>query len=276
MKLDFVIIGGMKCGSTALGEYFRIHPDVNFCNLIETDYFSGNFQNIKSLDDYFRIYYALNNNGLKGESSPTYSYLNHLPQTANKLKKYFPEIKIILIVRNPFNRISSHINHQKLENVNINSKILTHLKEYPDIIEKTKFGAILEQYLQVFNFSDIKIIRFDSILSNNGLNELCEFLGIKDYQQNLPEANKTDKRYHTLPIINLYKRNYLRFSNIPGWKFIKRPLKSVMDNILSKKLRPEDFCKLDQESKFYIEEKLKDDDILFESLAGFNYMNLSK
>jgi len=276
MKLNFVIIGGMKCGSTALGEYFREHPDVNFCNMIETDFFSHNSQNIKSLEKYFKIYYETDHNGLKGESSPTYSYLSNLPSTAQNLKRNFPKIKIILVIRNPFNRIISHINHQRLEKVKINDNILTHLKNYPDIIEKSMFGSILEHYQNIFENNDIKVIPFEDILFKDGLLKICNFLDINYYRPNLPEANKTDNRFYTLPFVNLYKRNYLFFKRIPLWSSVKGPLKTAYDHTFSRKLKHAETCKLDSESKSYISEKMKYDDILFTSLMGYSYYSLKK
>ena len=86
-RLDFVIIGGMKCGSTAVGTYFQNHPDVNFCNMIETDYFSHNNLGLNSLEEYFNLFYS-KTTGLKGESSPTYSYPSNLPSTSKKIKSF--------------------------------------------------------------------------------------------------------------------------------------------------------------------------------------------
>lgn len=71
--LDFSIIGVEKCGTTALSDYLGRHPEINFCTLKETGYFSGHSRlKFKSEDDFFNLFE--NRKGLKGEASPSYAF----------------------------------------------------------------------------------------------------------------------------------------------------------------------------------------------------------
>lgn len=274
-KLDFVIIGGMKCGSTAMGTYLSLHPDVNFCNMIETNYFSANSINIKSLEEYFKFYFQ-DRLGLKGESSPTYSYPETLRTTALKLKGNFPDVKIILIVRNPLNRVVSHINHLILNGVKIPVDIDHYLEEKIDIIDKSRFGYIVDEYIKVFGKDSFHIVKFEDVVAGSGLEEVCEFLGLKPQSKSLPPINKTDNRYIDLSIIRFYKKNWTKIPDVPGFKKVKKPIRKFIDKTFSKKLLVENAISLSPSTKDKIIERLHDDTLLFKKHYHFSPFDLSK
>jgi hypothetical protein len=275
MKLNFVVVGGMKCGTTAVGAYFIKHPEVNFCNMTETDYFSHNFNKIGSLEEYFKIFFE-DKQGLRGESSPTYSYSQNLPSTAIKLKENFPDIKVILVVRNPLNRVESHINHLKLNGFSLNKDVKICLKENPDIIDKSRFGFMVDEYIKIFGKECFKIVKFEDVVSGVGLEQMCDFLELDTYSKSLPLANKTDARYVQLPIIDFYKRHWLKLRNVPGLNLIKRPLKILLDKTFSRKLDKEDIVILSDEVKQIIVDALHEDTLLFKKHYGYSCFDLKK
>jgi hypothetical protein len=272
-KLDFVIIGGMKCGTTAIGEFFKKHPEVNFCNIIETDTFSYNKFNLTN-DDFFDIYFS-KGKGLKGESSPTYSHFNMLSKTPSLLSENFPELKVILIVRHPLKRIESNLNHNLLHGHNIYD-IQKYLEERNHIIDNTKFGEILREYLKHFNERNLAVVKFEDLVNGSALNYLCSFLNISPINDGLPLANKTSQRYHELGLIRFYKKNYIKFMKFKLLKVLKRPVKIILEKLFSKKLSKDAYIKLSKENIKYINKMLKEDSELFKSITGFNYYSLSK
>lgn len=273
--LDFVVIGGMKCGSTAVGTYFSENPNVNFCDMIETDYFSHNYNKIDSIDNYFKTFFE-EKIGLKGESSPTYSYPDNLPKTPLMLKNNFPEIKVILIVRNPIKRVESHINHLKLNGNVENLDVRECLDSYPGIIDKSRFGLMVDEYLKVFNKDNFFVVKFEEVISGEGLIKMCEYLKIKPHSNTLPKANKTDARYIEIPIIRFYKRNWIKFRNLPGFNKIRRPLKKMIDKLFSKKLTKSDLVTLSNDEIALIKSALHKDDQLFKKYYDFSLFDLKK
>lgn len=272
MDLDFVIIGGMKCGSTAIGTYFSRHPQVNFCEIIETNYFSRGAGETIDLDQYFKIYYRAGK-GIKGESSPTYSHPRNLSYTPKVLKNNFPKLKIILVVRNPFDRILSHINHLKLNGENIPSRMSDCMKIYPNLIENSRFGLIVKEYLNVFGTENLLVVKFEDILAGKGLEDICCYLNLPLYSDILPVANKTDERYIELPIIKFYKKHWTLFRKIPLLKYYKKPLKDILEKAFSERIELEkDF--LSKQNKQLIHNALHDDVILFEKHCGYSPFDL--
>lgn len=275
MKLDFVILGGMKCGTTAVGSYFSKHPDVNFCNIIEGDYFSHNNFKIASLDEYFKVFFK-DQPGLKGESSPTYSHPRNVPATAKNLKENFPDIKVILLVRNPLKRVESHINHSKLMGSTVNEDVKMCLKENPGIIENSRFGFMVDEYIKVFGTERFKVVKFEDVLSGFGLEQMCNYLELDMFSKRLPSANKTDSRHIELPIIKFYKKHWLKMRNVPGLDLVKKPLKSFLEKTFSRKLDVKDKVVLSNEVKQIVVDALHEDTLLFKKHFGYSPFDLEK
>jgi hypothetical protein len=107
---DFFIIGASKCGTTALSEYLRQHPNVCFARTKEPHYFSDDFPVQKmdnNLNEYWRrnfSYFDPRKHLVIGEGSGTY-YLSEVA-IANILRQN-PEAKFIYMVRNPVEMIYS-------------------------------------------------------------------------------------------------------------------------------------------------------------------------
>lgn len=111
MKVDFIIAGAQKCGTTALHTFLSKHPKVIGSDPKETDFFNYDThfnQGVKYYHSRFgrpRIYQL---RGFKFlEASPSYINDGDIVQTANRIYNYNPAIKIVSQVRNPIDRAYS-------------------------------------------------------------------------------------------------------------------------------------------------------------------------
>jgi len=111
---DFLIIGAKKAGTTSLYRNLIHHPEVEPCLTKETDFFNRYYsKGINWYRSHFPIkwfkQYAMNQgrNFITGEATPTYIYYPHAPK---RIKKLIPNIKLIVILRNPVHRSFSHYN----------------------------------------------------------------------------------------------------------------------------------------------------------------------
>lgn len=105
---DFLFIGGAKCGSTSFAIYLDAHPQVCIRGPKEPNFWSwGNYA--EKYQDFFvnesPISRPLAEDRLSGEFST--SYLLH-PLTPRRVYAALPEVKIILMLRNPVDRAYSH------------------------------------------------------------------------------------------------------------------------------------------------------------------------
>ena len=117
---DFIIIGGAKCGTTSLYELLIQHPDIYPALWKEVHFFDKNYgrgmnwykANFPSkLQKFFRR--ASGKKFLTGEATPY--YLFH-PLSPEYISKNLPDVKLIVLLRNPIDRAYSHYNMEKRMN----------------------------------------------------------------------------------------------------------------------------------------------------------------
>ena len=105
---NFVILGSMKCGTTSLYKYIGQHPQFLPCARKEIYFFSHKYN--RGINWYLAQFPPLTeeNNFFTGEAS--ISYFDQ-PGTAKRMLENFPNIKLIIILRNPVERTISHYHH---------------------------------------------------------------------------------------------------------------------------------------------------------------------
>ncbi|MGB1288744.1 MAG: sulfotransferase family protein [Aggregatilineales bacterium] len=117
---DFLIIGAARAGTTSLYEYLRQHPDIFMPERKEPHFFT--FMNesptFTGLYDYqmwarllvtdpaaYRALFAGQDDKICGEASTNYLYYHE--RTAPRIQEFVPQMKLIIILRNPVERAFS-------------------------------------------------------------------------------------------------------------------------------------------------------------------------
>ncbi len=115
---DFLIAGFPRCGTTSLFNYLIQHKCVLSPLAKEVGFFSSDYANgVEWYKSYFPTTFIKNYNDrarncrtITGEATPMYVF--H-PKAPSRIKKIIPEVKIILLLRNPIDRALSHYNSIK-------------------------------------------------------------------------------------------------------------------------------------------------------------------
>ena len=104
-----------------------------------------------------------------GEYSVTYSFPEYLDTVASKINRLYPEIKIIIALRNPVDRLVSEY-RRLLERSEINSNIKFNdfIEIYPSIVRRGFYSLILETYYSLFPKERIHVKIFED-LTNKGI-----------------------------------------------------------------------------------------------------------
>ncbi|OGW75559.1 MAG: hypothetical protein A2Z72_01390 [Omnitrophica bacterium RBG_13_46_9] len=109
---DFLIIGGMKCGTDSL--YFNLikHPNVHPAFIKET-YFFCHYYHCGL--EWYRSHFPLalwkkanrimSRSFVTGEASPKYLFDMHVPK---RVYQHLPRVRLIVLLRNPVDRAFSH------------------------------------------------------------------------------------------------------------------------------------------------------------------------
>jgi len=113
---DFIIIGGMKCGTTSLLHHLNQHPQVAAAAVKEVHFFDTQFSRGA---DWYRTFFPtkaalegarqrLGKNVVTGEASPYYIVHPHAPR---RIAETIPHVKLIALLRDPVSRAYSHYAH---------------------------------------------------------------------------------------------------------------------------------------------------------------------
>jgi len=196
---NFLVIGGMRCGTTSLYYYLRQHPEIFLSRVKETHFFSSrNFLPvakkhfwIKSpLEKYADLFKNASTEKAIGEVCTTYLYV---AQSARRIYNYLPNVKLIAIIRNPVDRAYSHFNHRRqlgLEPIKDFSEALSAEKErirqglgmvwyYQDT---GFYYSQLKRYFDAFPREQIKVCLFEELQSNPSalMKKIYSFLEVDD------------------------------------------------------------------------------------------------
>ena len=108
-KLSFVIVGAQKCGTTALAEYLRQHPQIGMPleegHVFDAPDFSPNWSPQEIDERYAPRFEHCRQAEVFGESTPFYLFL---PEAAAALRRYNPNLKLIVLLRDRVERAISH------------------------------------------------------------------------------------------------------------------------------------------------------------------------
>lgn len=206
MKLDFIIVGVMKCGTTTLGHYLYEHPEVAIPDW-EVAFFNTPERFAKGYG-YYEDYVAKFSSPetkISGEKTP-YSYE---PNSAFEIHKYNPEIKLIWIFRNPTDRAWSNYTHD-LWHMDEHKSFEKCLKDENNrellfqYISKGQYIDQVKEYLKYFDKSQMHFIVLEEFVKNKKLMliDLFDFLGIGhggyDFEQKIHSKKSYQPKYNPM------------------------------------------------------------------------------
>ncbi len=177
---DFIVIGGMKCGTSSLFKYLNQHPQLFSSNYKEVRYFSHDEYYSRG-EKWYRIHFPLAKdipeNSLVFEASPDYLFYEEAPE---RMAKLLPGVKLIALLRNPTERAISHYFHD-LKKGRKQGEIFNAVTDDREIYkDKGMYKKQLERYYELFPPDNILIINSEKFFEDpvKTLKETCLFLGV--------------------------------------------------------------------------------------------------
>jgi hypothetical protein len=154
-KVDFLIVGVQKGGTTILDSYLRQHPNICMGKRKEIHFFDNEARFAADIIDY-DYYHALFDRQpehlLVGESTPIYSYWKPSPK---RIWQYNKKIKLILLLRNPVERAYSHWNKETLNYQESKGGVVEQLSFYDALInEKERCKTALPLQHRIYSYID--------------------------------------------------------------------------------------------------------------------------
>jgi hypothetical protein len=200
----FIIIGSMRCGTTSLYEYISQHPqfvpalkkEVKFFNFHWTsgkEWYLAHFPPIADGSGY-----------ITGEGSPDYLYY---PGAAKRVSELFPNMKLIVMLRNPVDRAISQYyhwlkvgaEHRPLEEViaseielvremaNPSSRNKSQRKGNQGCLLESIYILFLRKWMSIFPRNQFFIIKSEDFYTSPAsvLEQVFNFINLPNYS--LPE-----------------------------------------------------------------------------------------
>lgn len=191
---NFLIIGAMKSGTTALYYYLEQHPEIYMSPVKEPDFFSSQKQEnpadpVTSIETYQNLFSGARGERAIGEASHSYLYE---PGAASEIERYIPETRLIAILRNPIDRAYSHFLHMVrsgAEPLDDFARALTEdrvgaLKEraFQDYIGRGLYYEQLERYFTKFPREHIRIYLYEDLgdAPTSTVQDVFRFLNVND------------------------------------------------------------------------------------------------
>ena len=177
---NFLIIGAMKSGTTALYYYLEQHPQIYMSPVKEPNFFAFegermdarlpgdpkgiNRSSVTDIEEYRLLFSRASDEKALGEASHWYLYSS---KAVERISYYTPDIRIIAVLRNPVERAYSHFLHsfrtqtEPLDNfaraLEEEERGLRNQAHSEDYVGRGFYSRQLKRYYETFDPSQIRV-----------------------------------------------------------------------------------------------------------------------
>jgi len=115
-RVNFLVVGAQRCGTTSLAHFLGCHPDVCMSPIKEVHFFDsderrcGRWDSPETIVRYRAFFPNYTGQPAVGEATPIYMYL---PETSERIREYNPQMKLIVVLREPGARAVSQWQHER-------------------------------------------------------------------------------------------------------------------------------------------------------------------
>jgi hypothetical protein len=178
MRVDFMVIGAQKCGTTSLAEQLAAHPGICFCRTKEPGYFHR-VDGWEAAVDAYHALYSPTDGQICGEASTMYTFLPEWQGTHSRLYAYNPDLKLIYIMRHPVERVISSYSHDLVRGL-VKAPPEIAVFQNPVYINRSRYGVQIRPYLGLFARENVLLLVAEEYASDQGetLRRIAEFLGV--------------------------------------------------------------------------------------------------
>jgi hypothetical protein len=220
---DFIIIGAQRCGTTSMYNYLSQHPDVYPSYPKEVHFFTNYYR--KGLS-WYRSHFPLalykrfvitiqKGNFVTGEATPY--YLSH-PHAPRRISAALPDVRLIILLRNPVDRAFSHYRSE----VKMGIEALSFeeaIRREAERLSKEKEKMVQDEYYLSFNHQHysylLRGIYIDQLISWERCFERVQLLIVRS-EDFYREPGETLKRVQTFIGLRTFElKGYKQYNTAP-------------------------------------------------------------
>ena len=192
-RLDFVLVGAQKSGTTALHYFLSRHPKITMGDQQEIHFFDNDalFVSEPDYEQLHKHYPLLAASTIAGDCTPSYVY--HEP-AMERIWQYNPKIKLLILLRNPVDRAFAHWNMQRFrgrepldffdavreEKTRIAGAPRAEARRFA-YVDRGFYGQQLARLFKFFPREQVKAVKFEDFREKQRktLASIFSFLGVK-------------------------------------------------------------------------------------------------
>lgn len=186
-RVDFLGLGAEKAGTTWIADCIREHPEVFvpqkkeifFFNEFDPHYLKVRNPKYGWGMGWYESQFAGAGKRKTGELSPTYLYCS---TAAKRIKRSFPDVKLIVVLRDPVKRAFSQYIQDRRFGLIDNLTFGQAVEKYDTYIEKGLYYKHLKNYLKLFPKKNLKVMLLNDIKRSpeSILKEVYKFLDLEN------------------------------------------------------------------------------------------------
>jgi hypothetical protein len=176
VRPTFIGIGVQKCATSWLHEVLQAHPDIYTTEPKEVDFFTAFFD--RGYEWYGRCFAPGAAAQARGETSPSYFY--H-PDAPARVRAYDPDMRIIVIFRDPVARaFSNHLHEIRAGHFAASEDFEAGLRNNPCYVEQGRYATHFARWLDAFPRSQILPLIFEDMTLDPpaAVRQVYAFLGV--------------------------------------------------------------------------------------------------
>jgi len=176
----YIIAGAMRSGTTALNSYLREHPDIAVSSTKEVHFFDSFYD--RGVEWYREQFPHSESAQAVGEATPNYMFST---TALDRIKEILPDVKLVVMLRNPIDRAYSHYWHDKARgktdgDFGENVKRELNGDRGLNYIARGRYSAQIEHILERFPPTALHVEVFEDMVDrpDDLYSSVCRFIGV--------------------------------------------------------------------------------------------------
>ncbi len=236
-RLDFIVAGAQKSGTTALHYFLAKHPNITMGDQQEIHFFDDD-ATFAATVDYERLhkhYPLVAPSTMAGDCTPSYLYFKPVVE---RIWNYNPKIKWLVLLRNPVERAFAHWNMQRfkgrelLDFFDAVREEKTRIAGAPPIearrfayVDRGFYAEQLERVFQFFPRKQVKVVKSEEFKDKQRetLASIFSFLGLEPLRsvrtrdRNVVPYARVMNWEERIFLYNLFAPDIARLEQMLGW-----------------------------------------------------------
>src|SRR5436189_2276546 len=236
-RLDFILAGAQKSGTTALHYFLSKHPDITMGDQQEIHFFDNDalFASEPDYEQLHKHHLLLPVSTIAGDCTPSYIYYE---PAAERIWKYNPQIKLLMILRNPVERAFAHWNMQRFkgrepldffdavreEQTRISGAPPAEARRFA-YVDRWFYGRQLARFLKLFPREQVKVVKFEEFKKDQlkTLASIFSFLerkplrSVRSKDRNIVPYERAMNWEERVFLYNLFAEDIAKVEQMLGW-----------------------------------------------------------